>query len=365
MLVILMCCVDMTTELLDIQPGELKFEFELKKQGTCSIQLNNKSDHFVSFKVKTTSPKKYCVRPNTGIIKPKTICDCIVTMQAQRVAPPGLECKDKFLIQSIVVPFGATDEDITSDMFGKNSGRCIEEKKLRVFLLPKPPSQYFLPVNGELKQDRLLTGIENVPPPLQADQNVERFDTPADLDELKTANKEVIGKEKDADQPNAAKNLQDARAVIGTDKLIATEEDVVNAKDADRLDVAKHLQGVQAASDVDKLIADKDEQSCPAEDLDELEDAKDDLKLKLAKEFVELKSKLHDMDSKLREAELIITNMTEEGRMATQERDKLRHEVLFLRRNNSTIRRTRVGFPLLYVCAVALISLGVGYFSHS
>lgn len=39
-----------------------------------------------------------------------------VTMQAQRVAPPGLECKDKFLIQSIVVPFGATDEDITSDM---------------------------------------------------------------------------------------------------------------------------------------------------------------------------------------------------------------------------------------------------------
>lgn len=140
----------------------------------------------------------------------------------------------------------------------------------------------------------------------QADQNVERFDTPADLDELKTANKEVIGKEKDADQPNAAKNLQDARAVIGTDKLIATEEDVVNAKDADRLDVAKHLQGVQAASDVDKLIADKDEQSCPAEDLDELEDAKDDLKLKLAKEFVELKSKLHDMDSKLREVSLFV-----------------------------------------------------------
>ena len=25
--------------------------------------------------MKTTSPKKYCVRPNTGIVKPKTTCD--------------------------------------------------------------------------------------------------------------------------------------------------------------------------------------------------------------------------------------------------------------------------------------------------
>lgn len=39
-----------------------------------------------------------------------------VTMQAQHVAPPDLQCKDKFLIQGIVVPFGTSDEDITSDM---------------------------------------------------------------------------------------------------------------------------------------------------------------------------------------------------------------------------------------------------------
>lgn len=37
-------------------------------------------------------------------------------MQAQRVAPPDLVCKDKFLIQSMVVPFGTAEEDITSDM---------------------------------------------------------------------------------------------------------------------------------------------------------------------------------------------------------------------------------------------------------
>lgn len=39
-----------------------------------------------------------------------------VTMQAQRVAPPNMQCKDKFLIQSTVVPYGTTETDIRSDM---------------------------------------------------------------------------------------------------------------------------------------------------------------------------------------------------------------------------------------------------------
>lgn len=39
-----------------------------------------------------------------------------VTMQAQRVAPPETTCKDKFLIQSVVVPVGTTEEMITSTL---------------------------------------------------------------------------------------------------------------------------------------------------------------------------------------------------------------------------------------------------------
>ncbi|KAJ0660172.1 putative major sperm protein (MSP) [Helianthus annuus] len=50
---------------------------ELKKQSSCSIRLVNKSDHHVAFKVKTTSSSKYCVRPNTGVIKPDLTCDLI------------------------------------------------------------------------------------------------------------------------------------------------------------------------------------------------------------------------------------------------------------------------------------------------
>lgn len=39
-----------------------------------------------------------------------------VTMQAQKEAPPDMQCRDKFLIQSVVAPGGATSKDITPEM---------------------------------------------------------------------------------------------------------------------------------------------------------------------------------------------------------------------------------------------------------
>ena len=38
---------------------------------TADLNLSNPSDKRVCFKVKTTAPKRYCVRPNSGIIEPR------------------------------------------------------------------------------------------------------------------------------------------------------------------------------------------------------------------------------------------------------------------------------------------------------
>ncbi|CAL0302927.1 unnamed protein product [Lupinus luteus] len=129
-------------ELLNIQPQELQFPFELRKQISCSLQLFNNTDSYVAFKVKTTNPKKYCVRPNTGVVLPKSTCDVIVTMQAQKEAPPDLQCKDKFLLQSVAASPGTTTKDITPEMFNREAGHNVEECKLRVVYVapPRPPS---------------------------------------------------------------------------------------------------------------------------------------------------------------------------------------------------------------------------------
>lgn len=44
-----------------------------------------------------------------------------VIMQAHRSLPPDMSCKDKFLIQSTVVPAGTTDEDITPEVVDTHS----------------------------------------------------------------------------------------------------------------------------------------------------------------------------------------------------------------------------------------------------
>ena len=41
-------------------------------------------------------------------------CDS-VTMQAQKEAPPDMQCKDKFLLQSVKTNDGATPKDITPE----------------------------------------------------------------------------------------------------------------------------------------------------------------------------------------------------------------------------------------------------------
>ncbi|XP_075519233.1 vesicle-associated protein 1-3-like isoform X1 [Primulina tabacum] len=166
-------------DFINIQPSELKFPVESRKQSSCSMQLANKTDQFIAFKVKTTNPKKYSVRPNAGIVLPNSVChvtgenhliflklllvltfylfefckSCVfqnlcacffcplVTMQAQKDAPPDMQCRDKFLVQSAVAPIGSTNKDVTQEMFNREDGKVVNEFKLRVIYIPaNPPS---------------------------------------------------------------------------------------------------------------------------------------------------------------------------------------------------------------------------------
>lgn len=281
------------TTLLDIQPREIKFTFESKKQSSCAIQLINTSDHYVAFKVKTTSPKKYCVRPNTGVVKPKSKCDFTVTMQAQRSAPSDLQCRDKFLVQSTVVPFGTNEDDITSGLFAKDNGKHIEDSKLRVVLISPPQSPVLQQSNGVMKQelpyetsgqmDKLWTGVENLPPPM-------------DVDDVKSA------------------------PVMEEQRLLKDVVDFSPSKGAEPRQV-KDMEGTA---------------------------------LKLGKDIEELKSKLS-------EAGFTIKRLTEERNTDIQEKKTLKKELVLLRKNFVGGRPVQIGFPLLFVCMVALVGLTLGY----
>ncbi|KAG8084198.1 hypothetical protein GUJ93_ZPchr0010g8677 [Zizania palustris] len=159
--------------LVDVDPPELQFPFELGKQISCPLKITNRTGRTVAFKVKTTSPKKYCVRPNNGVVGPRSACVVVVTMQAQTMAPPDLQCKDKFLVQSVVVSDGLSAKDITSQMFMKDEGNMAEEVKLKVAYVmpPEPqseiaeefdgPQRIFVPMERIVEDGRSGSGLSS------------------------------------------------------------------------------------------------------------------------------------------------------------------------------------------------------------
>ncbi|XP_073131158.1 vesicle-associated protein 2-1 isoform X1 [Henckelia pumila] len=123
-------------QLVSVRPEELRFQFELEQQSYCDLKVTNNTENNVAFKVKTTSPKKYYVRPNTGVIHPWDSCVIRVTLQAQKEYPPEMQCKDKFLLQSTVVPPNTEVDDLPQDTFNKEGAKPLEECKLRVVYMP-------------------------------------------------------------------------------------------------------------------------------------------------------------------------------------------------------------------------------------
>ncbi|KAG1885150.1 PapD-like protein [Suillus subluteus] len=104
------------------------------------LTITNKNAQPVAFKVKTTAPKLYCVRPNSGRIEPGESVDVSVMLQPMKDEPPlSSKCKDKFLIQSTLI----TPEKETRDLqefwnaqAGAGDEWKVYQQKLRVVYLP-------------------------------------------------------------------------------------------------------------------------------------------------------------------------------------------------------------------------------------
>ncbi|CAD7077389.1 unnamed protein product [Hermetia illucens] len=98
-------------QLLIIEPQtELKFRGPFTKPVTTHMRLTNPTEHTILFKIKTTAPRKYCVRPNFGSLSPDDSTEIAITLQAF-VFDPNEKNKHKFMVQSLVVPDGVTNFD--------------------------------------------------------------------------------------------------------------------------------------------------------------------------------------------------------------------------------------------------------------
>lgn len=142
-------------QILSLFPqNELRFKGPFTKVVTADLTLSNPSKSQVCFKVKTTAPKQYCVRPNSGLIEPGASVNVAVMLQPFDY-DPNEKNRHKFLVQSLVVSSGPAGnqeqwwKDASPEQIMDSKLKCVFE--LSPDLLQKPTN----------KADTLLTKVKN------------------------------------------------------------------------------------------------------------------------------------------------------------------------------------------------------------
>ncbi|KAI9751721.1 MAG: Methionine aminopeptidase 2 [Chaenotheca gracillima] len=123
---------------VELNPPELGFRRPFTQEVAQTLRLRNPNHDPVAFKVKTTAPKQYCVRPNSGRIESGKEVEVQVLLQAMKEdPPPDAKCRDKFLVQSVAVTADKEFSNVAAiwqhvEMTAKS---LIQEKKIRVTFL--------------------------------------------------------------------------------------------------------------------------------------------------------------------------------------------------------------------------------------
>ncbi|CAG7944345.1 unnamed protein product [Penicillium nalgiovense] len=151
---------------IQIEPSELGFKRPFNHEVCQVLRLTNPNEDSVVFKVKTTAPKHYCVRPNSGHIEPGKTVEVQVLLQAMKEDPaPDAKCKDKFLVQAVPVSRGLEDASV-SQIFDQTAKGDVVERKIRVVYLASDAA----PANDSVHDEE---------PPAYTSPGGANFQTPA------------------------------------------------------------------------------------------------------------------------------------------------------------------------------------------
>lgn len=133
-------------QVLEIDPSnELSFTGPFTSAVSSVMKLTNPSDRKVCFKIKTTAPERYCVKPNSGVIDPKQTVDIAVSLQPFEYDPLEKN-RHKFMVQSIFAP----DGEINKDTLWDDPDGMMDSKLKCLFILPDENN------TDEVKSDSLF-----------------------------------------------------------------------------------------------------------------------------------------------------------------------------------------------------------------
>lgn len=141
------------------------------------MTVANPNNQPVAFKVKTTAPKQYCVRPNSGRIEPGEKVEVQVLLQPMKEEPPSsAKCRDKFLVQSTIITpdFETASLQEIWPIIEKENKTAIHEQKIRCAYLPATTAPLAEEDEGNtstLNGDERYTTVRGAPSKFNGDES--------------------------------------------------------------------------------------------------------------------------------------------------------------------------------------------------
>ncbi|KAH8363841.1 vesicle-associated membrane protein-associated protein A [Drosophila serrata] len=160
-----------TQAMLTLEPREtLVFEGPFNRSVCKNLVLGNPSKkQKVIFKLKTTSPRMFLVRPNIGFVGPNEKVTVDVFMQP--IAPDAGQKQHKFLIQAAFVADGDID---TQEFWTKQKQSDIWEAKIKCLLVKRKQ----LDETGIMRQAGGATNTSNPKPDGEIEFDAEEVSEP-------------------------------------------------------------------------------------------------------------------------------------------------------------------------------------------
>lgn len=115
--------------LLKINPNAIEFPLVLFQSITTTLRLENVADKPVAFKIKTTAPKNYLVRPSTGVISRDNTQYVQIILQPMQTEP-AIPCADRFLVQA--TPTEHDDTNPPRDFWANLPKNEVTDQRLNV-----------------------------------------------------------------------------------------------------------------------------------------------------------------------------------------------------------------------------------------
>eukprot|EP01134_Creolimax_fragrantissima_P005266 CFRG5266T1 len=118
----------MSKSFLNVEPKELDFLNPGPQPVSINLSLTNNHNTAIAYKIKTTAPRRYCVRPNHGRVKAGMSETVEIILNSLKPEELNVPCRDKFLVLSAV----DTDPSLScDDLFKMAAKENTGEEKLK------------------------------------------------------------------------------------------------------------------------------------------------------------------------------------------------------------------------------------------